>query len=305
MNYELRPLSLAEILDAGFRLVQTNWRTLIGLAMIIQIPMVLVGYFVPWLFDPLAQPSFESADETTGEVLSEIVAGFGALSLLYLTLYPFVAAAVTASVGNAYLGRSFSLGDAARAGLRSILRLLGSFLVWMFAFGGAATIIVALGALSFAIVGGVVGGLIEQAGTAGTILVVVFSLAFGSLILFGIFFSAVVSALLPAIVVLESAGIWKSVRRAFGLGGTAKLRVVGIIMTTGFIVGVPVMGAQMLIGFIPGAGLLIWAAFQAIGFAFSTAVTVVLYFDLRCRAENYDLEHLAEQVEAGPGFGRG
>ncbi len=42
----------------------------------------------------------------------------------------------------------------------------------------------------------------------------------------------------------------------------------------------------------------------AVGFAFTTSVAVVLYFDLRCRAENYDLELLAEQVEAGPGLGQ-
>jgi hypothetical protein len=52
-------------------------------------------------------------------------------------------------------------------------------------------------------------------------------------------------------------------------------------------------------------GLLIWASFQAVGFAFTTAAIVVLYFDLRCRAENYDLELLAQQVEAGPGLGDG
>jgi hypothetical protein len=30
---------------------------------------------------------------------------------------------------------------------------------------------------------------------------------------------------------------------------------------------------------------------------FQTAVAVVLYFDLRCRKENFDLEHLAQLVE--------
>jgi hypothetical protein len=61
----------------------------------------------------------------------------------------------------------------------------------------------------------------------------------------------------------------------------------------------------MLIGMIPIVGLLVWGTFQAVGFAFTTAVMVVLYFDLRCRAENYDLELLAQQVEAGPGLGNG
>ena len=99
--------------------------------------------------------------------------------------------------------------------------------------------------------------------------------------------------------------IGATVRRAFTLGSTAKGRVVGVVFTTGMIVAFPVFGAQMLISAIPVVGTLVWAGFQAIGFAFSTAVMVVLYFDLRCRAENYDLELLAEQVEAGDGLGRG
>jgi hypothetical protein len=113
-----------------------------------------------------------------------------------------------------------------------------------------------------------------------------------------------VSSLLAPVIVLESNGIFASVSRAFRLGATSKLRLIGVVFTSGIIVGFPVFGAQMMIGFVPYLGLLVWAAFQAIGFAFTTSVAVVLYFDLRCRAENYDLELLAEQVEAGPGLGQ-
>jgi hypothetical protein len=309
MSYELRPLSLAEILDAGFRLVQTNWRTLIGLAMIIQIPMILVGYIAPWAFDPLSQPNFESVNDVTAETILQMVAGISLIGLLYLLLYPFIAAAVSAAAGNTYLGRAFSLGDAGRAGRGSILRLLAAYLVWLFVFSVAMGVIVALGILAFSIVGLIAGvvisGLINDTGALAAVFGGLSTVALVVFFLFAIFFAAAVSALLPAIVVLENEGIWQSVQRAYFLGSTDRMRVVGIIMTTGFIVGIPVFGAQMLVGVIPGAGLLIWAAFQAIGFAFSNAVAVVLYFDLRCRAENYDLEHLAEQVEAGAAIGRG
>jgi hypothetical protein len=123
MSYELRPLSLAEILDAAFRLVQTEWRTLIGLSLVMQIPLMMLALAVPWIFDPLAQP-FGAEDEVTAELLVEMAAGVGGLGLLYLFLYPFIAAAVTASVGNFYLGRRFELADAARAGSRSLFRLV-------------------------------------------------------------------------------------------------------------------------------------------------------------------------------------
>jgi len=304
MSYELRPLSLAEILDAAFRLVQTEWRTLIGLSLIMQIPVVLLALAVPWIFDPLAQP-FAIEDEVTTEILVELAVGIGGLGLLYLFLYPFIAAAVTASVGNFYLGRRFQLADAARAGLRTLIRLVASYIVWVVAYLGALMLVVGATVLAFVVGGAAIGGLLEAAGSLGTLIAVLLGLALGCVALFWVLFAGTVSSLLPPIAVLESNGILDTVRRAFSLGATSKWRLIGIVMTTGMIVGFPVFGAQMLIGMIPIVGLLVWGTFQAVGFAFTTAVMVVLYFDLRCRAENYDLELLAQQVEAGPGLGDG
>jgi len=104
MNYELRPLSLAEILDAAFRLVQVEWKTLIGLSSIMQIPIVLLASRAGWLLDPFAQP-FESGEEPSPEMLIEMGLLGAGMGLAYLILYPFIAGAVTASVGNFYLGR--------------------------------------------------------------------------------------------------------------------------------------------------------------------------------------------------------
>jgi len=304
MSYELRPLSLAEILDAGFRLVQTEWKTLVGLATIMQIPLIPIGLLAPWLFDPFAQP-FDPGEEISSDLLLEMVLGFGAMGLVYLLLYPFIAAAVTASVGNFYLGRRFELVDAARAGARAIFRLIGSYIVWVVAYVGVMAAVGGLTAVVFLVGGAAMGGLLEETGTIGVIVAVLLGSGVAAVAIFWIFFATFVSSLLPAITVLESHGIFGTVRRAFSLGATSKWRLIGIVFTTGMIVAVPVVGAQMLIGMIPVVGLLVWAVFQAIGFAFTTAVTVVLYFDLRCRAENYDLELLAEQVEAGPGLGHG
>lgn len=304
MSYELRPLSLAEILDAAFQLVQTEWKTLIGLSLIMQVPLVLLGLAIPWIFDPFSQP-FETGDDVTTEVLVEMTAGIGGIALLYMFLYPFIAAAVTASVGNFYLGRRFEIGDAARAGLRSVFRLVAAYFVWAIAYFAVMLLAFGAGMLLFVVWGAAIGGVIEAAGGIGGLIAILLGLGIGGVVLFWVMFATFVSSLLPPIAVLESHGIFGTVKRAFSLGATSKLRLIGIVMTAGMIVGFPVFGAQMLIGVIPGVGLLVWAAFQAVGFAFSTAVTVVLYFDLRCRAENYDLELLARQVEAGPGLGRG
>jgi len=285
-------------------LVQTEWRTLVGLSLIMQIPLVFLALAVPWLFDPFAEP-FSAADEVSNEILVEMVAGVGGLGLLYLLLYPFIAAAVSASVGNFYLGRRFAMGDAARAGLRTLFRLVAAYVVWAIAYSGAMILVVGGGGLAVAVGGAAIGRLIEAAGGFGTLIVLLLGLGVGCAALYWILFATVVSSLLPPIAVLESNGVFDTVGRAFSLGATSKSRLIGIVLTTGMIVGFPVFGAQMLIGMIPVLGLLVWVVFQAVGFAFTTAAIVVLYFDLRCRAENYDLELLAQQVEAGPGLGDG
>ena len=299
MNYELRPLSLAEILDAAFRLVQTEWKTLVGLSAIMQIPIVFIASRAEWLFDPFAQP-FELGEEPSTEMLMEMGLIGAAMGLAYLILYPFIAAAVTASVGNFYLGRRFEFGDAARAGVSSLLRLIVSYLVYVFALGIGMMLLI-FGAV---LVGTALIAILNTLGTAGTVIQVLGGVLLFVLAMAGFLFAGAVGSLLAPVVVLESRGIFASVARIFALGLSSKWRVIGVIFTAGMIVGFPMFGAQMMIGFIPFFGMLIWAGFQAVGFAFTSSVAVVLYFDLRCRAEHYDLELLAEQVEAGPGLGQ-
>ncbi|MHA7838347.1 MAG: hypothetical protein ACX98W_12910 [bacterium] len=294
MPYELRPLSLAEILDAAFRLVQTQWRTLVGLSFVMQLPLVLMGYWAQWLFDPFAEP-IEPGDELTTGILLEMGGVLTGMSLVYLILYPFVAASVTASVARFYLGREFSLGEAARVGLRSLAPLVASYLVYLGAVFGAFLVVGLLGVAAGALLGELAPGL----GAVGTLLRVGLGLAAFALLFFVLLFVAALASLLPPVSVLESAGVVGTVRRAFALAGGARGRVVLVVISAGLLVGIPVGAAQALIGFVPVLGLLTWGLLQAVGFAFTTAVAVVLYFDLRCRAEHYDLELLAEQVEAG------
>lgn len=302
MSYDLRPLTLAEILDAAFRMVQMEWRTLVGLSLIMQVPLALLGLSMPWVFDPFTTPPIEPGAEPTAQDVLGLLGAFSGLGLMYLILYPFVAASVTAAIAHLYLGRPFELADAARAGLASVLRLVASYLVYLVALfggllivGGAITLIVAM---SGALLREVLGSL----GAAG--------IGLGMLLGFGVFvafillmlYLAAISSLLPPVAVLESAGVVGTVSRSFALAATARGRVMLIVMTAGLIVAIPVGAAQILIGFMPIFGILVWAGMQALAFAFTTSVAVVLYFDLRCRAEHYDLELLAEQVETGRGL---
>ncbi len=77
------------------------------------------------------------------------------------------------------------------------------------------------------------------------------------------------------------------------------LRALGIFIVAGIIVSILQVGLDLVLMGVPVVRGVVSAIVQSIGLAFLTAVSVVLYFDLRCRKENFDLEHLARLVESG------
>jgi hypothetical protein len=75
-------------------------------------------------------------------------------------------------------------------------------------------------------------------------------------------------------------------------------RGLGIVVVSGLIVGVVNGGLQLLLGVVPYLGVIGSSLAQALGTAYTAAVSVVLYFDIRCRKEAFDIEHLAQAVQA-------
>jgi len=81
-------------------------------------------------------------------------------------------------------------------------------------------------------------------------------------------------------------------------------RALGILIV-GWIIVMVVEGTLGLIARpIPMLGPLVNGFSQAIGTAYSATVSVLLYFDIRCRKEAFDLDHLARLVETAPVDGR-
>ena len=77
------------------------------------------------------------------------------------------------------------------------------------------------------------------------------------------------------------------------------LRALGIYLVIGILQAVLGGGLALALSFLPIAAALGGALVQALALGYSTAVLVVLYFDIRCRKEAYDLAHLAQEVERG------
>jgi len=108
-------------------------------------------------------------------------------------------------------------------------------------------------------------------------------------------------AVLTPVMVTEGVFGFAAMERSWSLMKGNMLRALGLLLVTSILASALTAGVGMLAGFIPVMGGVVAGIAQAAANAFGTAALVVLYFDIRCRKEAFDLEHLASQVESGGG----
>ena len=110
---------------------------------------------------------------------------------------------------------------------------------------------------------------------------------------------ALMFALLTPVMVTERIFGLTAMERSWALMKGNMLRALGLFLVTGVLSSVLTAGVDLVAGFVPFVGSIVAAVVQGAANAFGIAALVVLYFDIRCRKEAFDLEHLAEQVESG------
>jgi hypothetical protein len=243
MRYEVREMSFAEILDAGFRLLRDHFVLLVGISAALQVPLLVIR-------DGLAAVSTESLEWTLGVVVLVFI-----LSLVFT---PLIGVASTYAVGEVYLGRETTIGASLKKGLSIFSAVLGTS-----ALSGLAI----LGGLLLLVIPGI-------------------WLMLGFIVL-------------SQVMVLENRFGGKAMSRSLELMKGQKLRAFGIFLIA--------IGAQSILSFavdtaltvVPVIGTLGSAFVYALTGAYTAAVSVVLYFDIRCRKEAFEVEQLARIVEAG------
>jgi hypothetical protein len=99
------------------------------------------------------------------------------------------------------------------------------------------------------------------------------------------------------VVVLEGVFGMAALRRSRDLMVGNKLRAFGVMLVPTILATVVDGGATWALGSLPWIQAVVSAFIQAAGVAYLYAVDVVFYFDIRCRKEAFDLEHLARLVE--------
>ena len=288
MSFEIRAMTLAEILDTGFQLVKNRFGLLAGVSLLGQAPGIVFFSVFSGFYDP-----FSTASEDMADIGASLIAAAALYFLMTMLLFPFVISAVVKTVGDLYLGKQLSFGDVVRSGLSRMLPLLVTYVIFVLVSAvimglGVAVVVVAVSAISTLLgdqgaLGGAIAALLVIAGVFGFIA--------GGLIYF------VASLIVAAVVVLEEISLFEAIARTWVLVTSAPGRAIGVAVTVYLIVAVPAVGVQVLVGVVPLLGALLSGVVQAVGYAYMFATTVVLYFDIRCRRESFDLEYLARMVE--------
>ncbi len=240
MSFEIRAMSLGEILDMGFRLLRAHFKTLVGLGLIGSIPTALASHLSTSL----------STNPDTVAIVSVIV-----LVFFFIVASPIVSAAITHAISEVYLGRSATLGGSIGVGLKMFLPLIGtSFLMFL---------MVGIGFLLLVIPG--------------------IYLMFAFLLIW-------------QVMVIEKRAGWDALKRTRELSSGSLLRIFAVYFVGLLVMSVISTGLSFATMSIPILALVVSALTQAIMTAYLAATLVVLYFDIRCRKEAFDLEHLAGVV---------
>lgn len=137
MKYEIKALSLGEILDQGIKLVRDKFGLLMGIMALTVVPFQIgVALFSTQLQPVPGQPP---QLPPLGMLLTQLALVYGFL----LVILPLANAAVVYTAARTYLGQETALGDSFRHALRRLPALIGtSILMGLAIMGGLILFII-------------------------------------------------------------------------------------------------------------------------------------------------------------------
>jgi hypothetical protein len=247
------PRSLGAILDAGLDLLRRHWVLLVGLCALVQIPA-----------------AFAEAALREGATSSPVPPQpWVAAWLLFTAIaFPVVTAAVTDACGDFLNGRTTDAGRALRRGLALAPRLIVTGLVLLL-----LSVVLALPLAAVVRSGDALGpARVPALALASALLVVVFARF----------------ALLTPVVVLERRWGPAALVRASQLISGQVLRVIAVFVVAGLLMGLIGAVASVALAGLPVLAPVAIGFVQAAAFAYTSAVAVVLYEDVRARRGERD-----------------
>lgn len=273
---DLRPRGVGEILDAAVALYRARWATLMRLITVVVLPVQVLSVLVQLSTEPESDPSglsglSGSTAEPGGEGFWLQLAGSLAVMIAGLLATSFATAAVTRVAADTYLGDSAD----ARASVRLATGRLGA--------------VIGLGLLT------------------------ALSVALGFLfcLLPGIWLQISWAVATPALL-LEGLGVGAALRRSFELTKTRWWQCFAVFWLGSMLQGAVAFGLAMPLGWAldPLAGdAVVTAVGGGLAATLAAVVTmpflatslVALYFDLRIRAEGFDIAVALHRLDTAAG----
>jgi len=252
MAYEIRPMSVGEILDTGFRLLRNHFGLLVGLSALAYVPMGIMQIALALV----GQPN----KDNPAAMLIPVLIIVGVMLLVIAVTFPLAATAMTMALGDIYVGRPTSAGQALRQSWSILLPVVGTSLL--------GTLLIGLGMLLLIIPG---------------------------------IWLALSYWVSSQVMVLERIFGMAALRRSGELMRGNKGRAVVVGLVAFVLMTVVSGGATWALNAWPIPNIIASTVVGMITYAFLYAVIVVFYFDVRCRREAFDLEHLAQLVEQRSG----
>ena len=259
---QLRPLSVGEILDAGFRLFRHRFGTLVGCVLVPIVPLYVLGTVIVGSTDPTAfdvnAPVDNSGDAVAGRAIDQLLSSVAAA---------LAVAACFKAISAAYLGERAGMGESLRyAGGRFLPLIVAYILVVLILIPGFIALII-----------------------PGIWLAVKLSMTFPAV---------VCEKAGPFRAIGRSWALTKNNWwRVFGALVVVFVLLFVITIALGGVLGAVLLSSDT-ISEVAFAILttLIGLVIAAITYPLWAAVVTVLYYDLRVRNEGFDLQLLARGV---------
>jgi Membrane domain of glycerophosphoryl diester phosphodiesterase len=310
MALDLRPLTLAELLDRSFSVYRRHFWLFVGIMAVPSVFALVAGLVLQILSLPAASFAPGSKPPTPEQLLTFVVPFvIGALlfSLSYLVVYVFALGATTVAVSDLYLGRDATIGTAYRATRPHAVRLLllmlwttlrvgGVFVAGFAVFFASIVLPAALGSPALAVL---------------TLLIAL--IVFPGMMFLALFMTLRYAASVPSLM-LERLTAGAAIRRSIALTRSNLLRIFVLFLCAGVIAYATALlfqGPFLLGAFVAGEETMTAFWFRiagvvsgSIGGTFSAPFVIIslalMYYDVRIRKEAFDLQHMLSALEPPP-----
>jgi hypothetical protein len=298
---DLRPLTLAELLDRSFSTYKQHLWLFVGIMAVPSIWAMVSGIGLQ-LFRGSAGPGVE-ADEVLWRSIVLIVWSM-TFGLTYFLAYAFALGATTFVVSQLYMQRVTTVGASYQA-----VRRHGGRLVLLLFWGWFRLFLTFMG---FIIVATIFSSLVGKSSPILSVVVII--LALGAGVVFSLYMIVRWGVAVPA-VVLENLSARGSLKRSVQLTEDNRGRVCLVILcavvvtyATALVLQVPFMVGAAMAG--PGTPMsvalgIVGAVLGGIGGMFSGPIMIIglamMYYDLRIRKEALDLHLMLDTLDGRPG----